>query len=97
MNTGFIGRSRRLTYRGEESIEAGYGIIARREPMPSKQQIRRFAHKLQKRIALVMKDVKREPCIKLWIIEPPTVELAVLVVFYETMVRISRKRQRIQP
>ena len=97
MNTGFIGRSRRLTYRGEECVEAGYGIIARREPMPSEQQTRRFARKLNKRIALVMKDIQREPCIKLWIIEPATVKLAILVVLDEAMVRISRKRQRVQP
>ena len=44
-----------------------------------------------------MKDIQRESRIKLWIIETPTVELAVLVVFDETMVRISRKRQWVQP
>ena len=68
MNAGVVGRSWCVTYRGEECVEAGHGIIASREPMPSEQQIRCFARKLNKRIALVMKDIQREPCIKLWII-----------------------------
>lgn len=97
MNAGIIGRSWRLTYRGEEGVEAGYGIITRHEPMPSKQQIWRFTRKLNKRIALVMKDIERQPCIKLGIIEPSAVELAILVALDEAVVRISRKRQWIQP
>ena len=47
MNTGFIGRSRRLTYKLKNALRPVQYHFARREPMPNKQQIRRFAHKLK--------------------------------------------------
>ena len=45
---------------------------------------------------LVLEDLESQPCIELGVVQTPALKLAVLIVFYQVVVRIAREGERIE-
>ena len=62
--------------------------------MPGRQQVRGCGAEGP---LLVFKHLQRQPCIQLRVVDPPSLQLPVLVVLHQVVIRILRKGQRVEP
>ena len=101
------GRPRRLAQGGEEGVKAGSAhgrsdraieafvrVFRSGQPVPCGQKVRRC---LVQRFSLVGQELQRQPGVQHRVIQSLPLQLPVLVVLHQPMVRIAGKGQRIEP
>ena len=68
--------------------------VRRGQPVPGRQQVRGCG---DQGLLLIFEHLQRQPGIQLRVVDPPPLQLPVLVVLHQVVIRVLRKGQRVEP
>ena len=88
-----VGRPRRSAQTFEEQVESGVGRPAG-EPVPGCQQV---WGRFEQFFLLVRECLQGEPRVQFRIVQAPALELSVLIVLDQMVIRVAREGERVEP
>ena len=85
-------RPSRAPQRCEDAVKSG-AIVQRGEPMPGGQEVGRC---LLQGLELIVEDLQGEPGIQFRVVDAPALELSVLIVLHQVVIRVAGESQGVE-